>query len=71
MRRDRLLVAINEAARFLVKAQLVLSGPLEDKDKDKTGCWPHVTVAACKRSSMDLTRALADLRRDDYAAGPK
>jgi len=68
MRRDRLKTAIAECDRFLEKVRKVEAGPL--MDQSKTNSAPHPSVAACKRSSMDLTRALADLRRDDYEAAP-
>jgi len=43
-----------------------------DSEPNKRGHLPHGPAsAACKRASMDLTRALADLRRDDYSEGPK
>jgi len=53
MNEKKLKTAIAEARRFLVKAHEL------DKQQWKYG----VTAAAVKRSSMDLTRALADLRR--------
>lgn len=51
---DALTRAINEAKRFLERA--------EASDCDRSN---SIKRSACKRSSMDLTRALSDLRRHD------
>ena len=60
MKVSKLNNAINEAERFIALARRV-------KIKD---CGKHKIVedytkesAACKRASMDLTRALADMRK--------
>jgi len=57
---DLLANAIAEAERFLDRAKECdrMSGPYE---------WQCKYRAATKRSSMDLTRALADLRRADLS----
>ena len=52
--------AIKEAKRFLKAAELAYSTECE---KGKTYSWGGKNSAAAKRSSMDLTRALADLRQ--------
>jgi len=51
--------AIHEAARFIKAAEDVRDSP--DEFKYITG---NKQTAACKRASMDLTRALADLRQN-------
>lgn len=64
MNRDKLKIAIAEAERFLAKAK-----SLPKPHKVEQGDWSYtvdtfpVEQGAIKRSSMDLTRALADLRR--------
>ena len=50
--------AIDEAARFITKATIAI-GAIHDYDYYTGG----KETAAAKRASMDLTRALADLRR--------
>ena len=55
---DTLAAAIAEAERFLKAAKKVTP---EEIAKD--GYRPSVTIAATKRASMDLTRALAQLRK--------
>jgi hypothetical protein len=58
MTRDTLQAAIQEAERFLEKAKKVEFEP--------TGRWisgTYTASAACKRASMDLTKALSTLRR--------
>lgn len=64
MNQKDLEVSISEAHRFLSKAQALES--LFKKYPDQT--WYHapkyaVVSAACKRASMDLTRALAEIRK--------
>lgn len=57
MDRTKLRAAIDEAERFLAAARAA--------DKDTSGNFLHGNhlTAAAKRASMDLTRALAKLRR--------
>ena len=55
-KQERLIVAMEEAERFMAKAQAWLKRLRADVIKSKEG-------SACKRASMDLTRALAELRR--------
>ena len=68
MTRKRLSAAYAAAKRFLAAADVV-SGKVPTWDKPE---WsdqymsPSKYVAACKRASLDLTRALSDLRRSDY-----
>lgn len=66
MNRDKLKIAIEEAERFLKRAKS-LPKPVARKyyHNDQTymdGNFP-VEQASIRRASMDLTRALADLRR--------
>lgn len=55
----KLDAAINEARRFIVKAGEVKS----EWAKDSASIWSSKETGACKRASMDLTRALAELRK--------
>lgn len=55
MTRTKLKHAIAEAERFLRRA----------KELEREGTSTSKQIAATKRASMDLTRALADLRRMD------
>ena len=56
---ERINVAANEAKRFLRR---VRERAESDTPDDTAG--PH--VAAIKRASMDLSRALADLRKGNF-----
>lgn len=56
MEYEVLIIAIEEARRFIKRAEFA-SGWI------KRNRWNGKAVAACRRASMDLTRALADLRR--------
>ncbi|WP_242183304.1 hypothetical protein [Sphingomonas sp. CARO-RG-8B-R24-01] len=70
MNRDTLNTAIKEAERFLARAKAV-PGPVERAPAEwaKDGkAWiddsiPPKDSGAVRRASMDLTRALADLRK--------
>jgi hypothetical protein len=57
MTRPAFDLAVQEAKRFLRVAK--------DVEWDKTDAYPipGKTVAACKRASLDLTRALAEMRK--------
>ena len=62
--------AILEAKRFLVKAeeakrrvQKVKCCCIPDQKQKYFFRWDGVSAASCKRSSLDLTRALACMRR--------
>lgn len=66
MNRDTLNKAISEAERFLKAAKACRN----DEEPHNDGAnryvfssYPSKSSGACKRASMDLTRALADLRR--------
>jgi hypothetical protein len=58
MRSDNLQTAIKEAERFLEKAKAVVFDKYGYVGDDY-----HTASAACKRASMDLTKALSTLRR--------
>ena len=55
-------VAIAEAKRFLSKAELALKRAETNTDRSQDGLWQSKENAAMRRSSLDLTRALADMR---------
>jgi hypothetical protein len=60
---DKMRAAMREAERFLRLAREAFkSGPLT---RENGGEWfnPSKETGAVKRASMDLTRALADMRR--------
>lgn len=57
---QRINIAISEATRFIDKAQKALREIRTDKFVLITG---NKEIAAMRRSSMDLTRALAELRK--------
>jgi hypothetical protein len=60
-RRD-LEVAISEAKRFLLAAEVAL----KQKGEYRSGYVPYGSkAAACKRASMDLTKALAHIRKSN------
>jgi hypothetical protein len=63
MRPSTVILARTEAERFLRKADALL-GTLEAGYKDY-GFSGSKQSAACKRASLDLTRALAVMRRFD------
>ena len=56
--------AIYEAERFIAKAKQAQMR--QETERREKGDWTQVAskeTAACRRASMDLTRALATLRR--------
>lgn len=69
MNRDTLKVAIAEAERFLARAKAIPEPVERVKSWDASGdtflddSIEPKDSGAVRRSSMDLTRALADLRR--------
>jgi hypothetical protein len=63
MKEARLNTAILEAERFLKKAKIAKK---EIPWSDGGFIYQSRKAAACKRASLDLTMALADLRRSDY-----
>lgn len=59
MRIDKLEIAIEESERFLARAKAARK-KLKENEWAKYGCKE---TASAKRASLDLTRALSDLRR--------
>ena len=57
---NRLTIAIKEAKRFVSVAESALGKIKEDSLLQITGCKE---TGAARRASMDLTRALAELRK--------
>lgn len=59
--------AIGEAQRFIAKAKACLWHQGEDQkaypDDDCEYWEPSAETAACRRASMDLTRALSKMRK--------
>jgi hypothetical protein len=66
MNKSDLDIAIAEAKRFIETAQkcTVYGNPVTSNS-----IRPGREAAACKRASMDLTRALANLRHPDRNGG--
>lgn len=60
---DNIKTAICEARRFIEKAQAARDA-LASKQEST---YHSPSFAAAKRASMDLTRALANVRRSPYA----
>ena len=63
---DKLKSAISEAKRFIERAERAERGFvwIDSVHFPAGGYWRNnATTAAAKRASMDLTRALADMRR--------
>lgn len=64
MNRTKLNMAVNEAHRFIALAkELPKPEPYKSGDHTFTRDFFPKQQGAIKRSSMDLTRALADLRK--------
>jgi len=57
---QRIKTAISEAERFIDRAKLAIEAK-DDWDKQ-----PQAKRAAMKRASMDLTRALAQVRKGEW-----
>ena len=62
VRINRLRKAVTEANRFIANAREAI-----DYLEASSYLTGSAKVAAAKRSSMDLSRALADVRRNPYA----
>lgn len=61
MTQAQIKIAVNEAARFMDRAKVVLERIAIDPD---AAYWvPSKHTAALRRASLDLTRALAQMRR--------
>jgi hypothetical protein len=54
-----------EAVRFINKVAL-LESAIERESKEQYACNTPKESGAVRRASMDLTRALAELRKPDY-----
>ena len=54
--------AVSEAKRFLEAADILRKAGVT-KYGERKEYWPGKNAAAVKRASMDLTKALADVRR--------
>ena len=52
-------LAIEEAERFIIKARFAIN----DLEKDKWAKYSNKNVASAKRSSMDLSRILVEIRK--------
>jgi len=64
MDRKKLAAAVEEAKRFIARAEsLPAPEPYESHGHTFTHNYFPCEQGAIKRASMDLTRALADLRR--------
>ena len=59
MRPDKIQEAISEARRFIARAEKAL----KDYETNKYAWNGTPATGAAKRASMDLTRALADMRK--------
>jgi len=59
MNQDSLLLAIFEAKRFIAKA----NAAVQKLESDKYAHFGSKETAAAKRASMDLSRALTEVRR--------
>ena len=62
MDEKKLSAAISEAARFIQVANRLIARNTEDKQSGYVFCTTR-EGGACRRASLDLTMALADLRR--------
>lgn len=62
MDKDRIIEAIHEAERFVKRARVALKR-LSHEETQEWQCMGTKEVGAMKRASLDLTRALAELRR--------
>ena len=63
MKMETIDVAIQEAERFLKKARDCKKASTRSHRNPSVDYFSGKEMAAMKRSSMDLTRALADIRR--------
>jgi hypothetical protein len=67
MNRDKLAIAVAEAERFIKRAKALPKPEKIDSPHSRAGFYMSDNFpkeqGAIRRASMDLTRALADLRR--------
>jgi len=60
---ERLEIAITEADRFLHFARVAMLEHKKESKENPQWYYSSVKLAAVKRASMDLTRALAEFRK--------
>ena len=60
MTKTQVQIAITEATRFIHAAKIAIAKAAKIDGPDMWACKENATV---KRASMDLTRALADMRK--------
>ena len=63
MTRETVNVAVAEAERFLARAHALLIVDNQTEPADRSVYYGSKETGALRRASMDLTRALADLRK--------
>jgi hypothetical protein len=63
MRKAELEIAMTEAKRFLARAEMLLTAAVKHNELGPWFVSEPKEQGAVRRSSLDLTRALADLRR--------
>lgn len=63
MNASKLAAAITEAERFLAKAETVARSPARQYGTESHHQTSPKHTGAVRRASMDLTRALAELRK--------
>jgi hypothetical protein len=61
--KENLAQAKRECLRFLDRVKLLEIKARDGVDREWDHYWPSKETAAVRRASLDLTRALADLRR--------
>lgn len=66
MNRDKLAIAVAEAKRFIERAKMLPKpAPYQSGGHTYMNDYFPIEQGAIKRASMDLTRALAELRKTD------
>ena len=63
MNKRAVRTAVEEARRFIAKAEKVLARDFQAETADDESLWRSPETAATSRASLDLTRALAEMRR--------
>lgn len=58
MKREAVKKAIEEAQKFIDRAEVLM-----ENETDHTSFWGSKASGATRRASMELTRALAEMRR--------
>jgi hypothetical protein len=62
-KRQEIQAAISEARRFIERCDALIAAVDADRGADNKWYWGGKHNAAVKRASMDLSRALVELRR--------